>query len=79
VEHPAEVVASPDLSRVSRCCGGRIKLAAVIWWSELETSVWPLLIEVADMDTEDMLELAATEDQEPIEALPAHAADPASA
>ena len=52
-------------------------MAAVIWWSELESSVWPLLIEVADIDTEDMLELAAMEDQEPIEALPAHAADAA--
>jgi len=37
----------------------------------------PLLVEVADVDAEDMLELAATEDQEPIEALPKHAADPA--
>src|SRR6266542_7128578 len=45
--------------------------------SQLESSVWPLLVEVADVDVEDMLELAATEDQEPVEALPAHAADPA--
>jgi hypothetical protein len=39
--------------------------------------VWPLLVEVVDVDAEDMLELAATEDQEPIEALSTHAADPA--
>jgi hypothetical protein len=30
--------------------------------------VWPLLVEVGDVDVEDTLELAATEDQEPIEA-----------
>ena len=39
--------------------------------------VWALLIEVADIDAQDVFELAATEDQEPVEALPAHAADPA--
>ena len=39
--------------------------------------MWPLLVEVADVDAEDMLELAATEDQEAIEALPTYAADPA--
>jgi len=36
-----------------------------------------LLVEVADVDAENVLELAATEDQEPVETLPAHAADPA--
>jgi hypothetical protein len=39
--------------------------------------VWTLLVEVADVDAEDVLELAAPEDQQPVEALPAHAADPA--
>jgi hypothetical protein len=39
--------------------------------------VWPLLVEVADVDAEDMLELAATEDQEAIEAIPTYAAHPA--
>ena len=36
-----------------------------------------LLVEVADVDAEYVLELAAPEDQEPVEALPAHASDPA--
>jgi hypothetical protein len=36
-----------------------------------------LLVEVADVDAEDVLKLAAPEDQEPVEALPAHDADPA--
>lgn len=39
--------------------------------------MWPLLVEVADVDAEDMLELGATEDQEAIEAIPTYAADPA--
>jgi hypothetical protein len=39
--------------------------------------VWTLLVEVADVDAEDVLELAATEDQKPVEALSADAADPA--
>jgi len=32
---------------------------------------------VADVDAEDVLELAATEDQEPVEAFPPYARDPA--
>ena len=79
MEQPAEEVAPPDLKGASRGRGWRIESAVAIWRSELESSVWPLLVEVADVDAEDMLELAASEDQEPIEALqlPTHAADPA--
>jgi len=36
-----------------------------------------LLVEVADVHAKNVLELAAPEDQEPVETLPAHAADPA--
>ena len=39
--------------------------------------MWPLLIEVADVDAQDVLELAAAEDQEAVEAFAADAADPA--
>src|SRR6266496_2728135 len=77
MEQPAEEVAPPDLRDASRDRGWRIESAVAIWRSELEPSVWPLLVEVADVDAEDMLELVATEDQEPIEALATHAADPA--
>jgi hypothetical protein len=45
--------------------------------SQVERSVWTLLVEVADVDAKDVLELAAPEDQQTVEALPAHAADPA--
>jgi hypothetical protein len=39
--------------------------------------VWTLLVEVAGVHAEDVLELTATEDQKPVEALSADAADPA--
>src|SRR6266571_3445519 len=77
VEQSAEEVAPPDLQRMNYRCRRRIGSAAAIRRSQVERSVWTLLIEVADVDAEDVLELAATEDQEPVEALPAHAADPA--
>jgi hypothetical protein len=41
--------------------------------------VWTLLFEVADVGVEDMVELAAAEDQQPVEALAACAADQRSA
>ena len=37
----------------------------------------PPLVVVADMDAEDVLELATSEDQQPVEALPPDAANPA--
>src|SRR5437667_1385514 len=45
--------------------------------SQVERSVRTLLVEVADVDAQDLFELVAPEEQEPVEALPAHAADPA--
>jgi hypothetical protein len=36
---------------------------AAVGWSELGAAVWPLLVEVADVDAEDVLELAAAEDK----------------
>ena len=77
MEKSAEEGASPDPQRMKSRCGRRIGSAAAIRRSQVERSVWTLLIEVADVDAEDVLELAATQDQEPVEALPAHAADPA--
>jgi hypothetical protein len=44
---------------------------------EVERAVGSLLVVVPDVDAEDMLELAAAEDQEPVEAFAADAADPA--
>src|SRR6266511_2287687 len=77
VEQSAEKVAPSDLRRVKGRCGRRIGSAAAIRRLQVERAVWTLLVEVADVDAEDVLELATTEDQQPVEALPAHAADPA--
>ena len=44
---------------------------------KVECPVRPLLVVVADIDAEDTLELAAAEDEQRIEALATHAADPA--
>ena len=49
---------SRDASRGVRW---RIDSVAAVGWSELEAAVWPLLVEVADVDAEDVLELAAAE------------------
>jgi len=77
VEQSAEQVAPPDLQGMKERCRRRIGSASAVRRSQIERSVWTLLVEVADVDAEDVLELAATEDQEPVDALPAHAADPA--
>ena len=44
--------------------------------SQVECSVRTMPVEVADVDAEDVLELAATEDEQPVEAFPSHASDP---
>ena len=44
---------------------------------ELERSMRPMVVVVADVDVEDMFELAAAEDEQAIKALAADAADPA--
>jgi hypothetical protein len=61
VEQTAEEVAPRDLQRMNYRCGRRTGSAAPIRRSQVERSVWTLLIEVADVDAEDVLELAATE------------------
>jgi hypothetical protein len=38
--------------------------------SPVERSVWTLLVEVADLDAEDVLEVTPPEDQHSVEALP---------
>ena len=44
---------------------------------EFERAVWPLAVVVADIGADDALELAAVEDEQPVEALATDAADPA--
>jgi hypothetical protein len=53
------------------------------WWSarvgcsQVERAMRSLSVVVADVDAEDVLELAAAGDQDPVEAFAANAADPA--
>jgi hypothetical protein len=77
VEQATEEVAPPDLLRMTGLRRHAIGSAAVIRRSQVERSVCPLLVEVGDVDAEDVLELAAAEDEKPVEALSAHARDPA--
>jgi hypothetical protein len=77
VEQAAHEVAPPDLQRTRARRWHALGPAALIWRPQVERSVWTLLVEVADVDAEDALELAATEDQKTVEALSAHAANPA--
>ncbi len=72
----AEEVASPHLQRINRRCGQRIGSAAANRGLQIERSVRTLLVEVADVDAEHVRELAAPEDQQSVESLPAHAANP---
>jgi hypothetical protein len=77
VEQSAEEVAPLDLEGVEGVGGRRIGSAAAVRGPEGKGAVWTLLVEVADVDAEDVFELAAADDQQPVKALPAHAADPA--
>ena len=63
VEQSAEEVAPPDVRRMEGRYGRSIVSAAAIRRSQVERSVWTLLVEVADVDAQDVLELTATEDQ----------------
>jgi hypothetical protein len=58
VEQSAEEVAPSDMRRVKGRCGRRIGSAAAVRRSQVERSVRTLLVEVADVDAEDVLELA---------------------
>jgi hypothetical protein len=55
------VIAPTESRDASRGVRWRIDSVAAVGWSELEAAVWPLLVEVADVDAEDVLELGAAE------------------
>ena len=62
MEQSAEEVAPPDLRDLLDRRGCGIGSVAVIRRSQPERSVWTLLVEVADVDAEDVLELAAADE-----------------
>ena len=46
-------------------------------WSQAERAMPPVNVVVVDVGAQDMFELSAASDQEPVEAVPADGADPA--
>ena len=77
VKQPAEEVAPLDLQNSKHRWSRRRRSDVGVRRSQFERSVGAVLVVVTDVDMQDALELSAAEDQEPVEALPAHAADPA--
>jgi hypothetical protein len=76
VDQPSEDVSASDAVKV----GERSRLGfgfAGVWRSLVEGAVGAMCVVVLDVGREDSFEVAAVEDQEPVEALAADAADPA--
>jgi len=72
VDESAEEVATTEVSsRVQR------RWIATARRQEVERSVWPVLVVVAAVDAEQMLETAAAEDEDSVETISAQRADPA--
>ena len=71
VDESAEQIASAKVGR--RCQRRRI---AAVRREQLESAVWPVLVVVAAVDAEHVLEMAAAEDEDPVEAVGANRAHP---
>jgi len=80
VEQAAELIAAPQAIKRNRLIGQR-RFAYRRWlrerWALAERAVRPVRVVVRRVDVDDALELAAAEDQQPVEALAAQAPDPA--
>jgi hypothetical protein len=74
VDESAEKI--PTLQAIG---GVQWRRVAAIGREELECAVWPVLVVVAAVDAEDVLEVMPAEDEDPVEAVGADCADPASA
>ena len=59
VNQAAEEVAPRDLQRMNRRRGRAVGSASAIRPSQVERSVWTVLAEMADVDTEDVFKLAS--------------------
>jgi hypothetical protein len=46
-------------------------------WLKPERPMWPMLVVMLDVDAQNLLQMAASHDQQPVQALSAHRADPA--
>jgi len=80
VEQAAETITAPQAIKRNRLIGQR-RFAYRRWlrerWALAERAVRPVRVVVRRVDLDDALELAAAEDQQPVEALAAQSADPA--
>jgi hypothetical protein len=76
VDEAAKAVGALELQMVWRSDGSRAP-ASSLRWAKRKRAVLPMAVVVVGIRAEDMLELAAAEDQQSIEALASGAADPA--
>jgi hypothetical protein len=77
VDEPAEQVAAVHLKSLGRRVRSDGCAAARVGRSQVECAVRSSVVVVTDVYAEDVFELASAEDQQPVEALPADASDPA--
>jgi hypothetical protein len=59
--------------------GGRVgqRRFVAVRWQKVKRAVWPMFVVVAAVDAEYLFEVAAAEDQDPVEAVGAECANPA--
>jgi hypothetical protein len=72
VDESTEQIATAKPGRL-----GQRRRVAAVRWEQLESAVWPVLVVVAAVDAKHLLEMAAAEDEDPIEAVSANSAHPA--
>ena len=75
VDQPAEQVTAADAIEVDRLLVAPRRLAQR--WPLVERAVRAVLVVMGDIRGEDVLEVAAANDQDPVEALSAHSPNPA--
>src|SRR5262249_53925139 len=73
MDEAAESVATVDGRR--SCV--RLRWVAAVRWEKVERAVRPVLVVVAAIDAEDVIEVAPAEDEDAVEAVGAERADPA--
>ena len=73
MKEAAEPVTADDMRRR----GGRRRSRDGLWRLERECPVWPRGVVMVDVGPEHVLEVAAAEDQQPVEAVAADGADEA--
>jgi uncharacterized protein (DUF1786 family) len=75
VDRAAEEIVATDVGRRGNVA--IVGRAAAVWGSELECSMGPVLVVVVGVDVQNSFEVAASEDEDAIEAVAADGAHPA--